>query len=229
MDCGKLFIVPTPIGNLGDISQRALKVLSEVSVILSEDTRETKKLLDKYNINTSQISYRDQNHSKVLNQILTLLSSGQDAALVSDSGAPLVSDPGFKLISHLRTENYEIISIPGPSAAISALIASGLPTDKFSFLGFLPKSKGKKKEILTSFGSLDSTLIIYESPYRIGRLLLDVEEILGNRFVCIASEISKIHEQYLYGSISDVTKELSNTKVKGEYVLLIAKKGFKHA
>ena len=146
MATGSLYIVSGPIGNLGDITYRAIETLKNVDLILSEDTRETKKLLDKFEITTHQISYRDQNHNKVVSKIISMLNDALDVALVSDGGTPLVSDPGFKLVSELKTRGYKIIPIPGPSSVIASLVASGLPTDKFTFLGFLPKSSAKKRK-----------------------------------------------------------------------------------
>ena len=159
---GKLYLIATPIGNMDDISARALKALADVDYILSEDTRETQKLLTFYQISKPQISYRDQNHERVLNQIFGLLESGLNVALVSDRGTPLISDPGFKLVRELISKGIKIESIPGPSAVIDSLILSGLPTDKFTFLGFLPKTKSQIIKQLKDYGSLDATLIIFE-------------------------------------------------------------------
>ena len=227
MKLGTLFVVATPIGNLSDITLRALEVLKKVPYVLSEDTRETDKLLRKYEITASQLSYRDQNHTQIFPKIIQILNTGSDIALVSDSGTPLISDPGFKLISELIKKGYKVESIPGPSALISALTASGLPTDKFSFVGFLPKSSGQIKKILESYGNLDSTLIIYESPFRIEKLLGYIKETLGDRQVVLANELTKIYEKFYRGSISEVLNEVTDKKLKGEFVVLIAKEGFK--
>ncbi|MFC1700431.1 16S rRNA (cytidine(1402)-2'-O)-methyltransferase [Patescibacteria group bacterium] len=227
MKTGRLFVVATPIGNLSDITLRALEVLKNVSYILSEDTRETHKLLEKYEISASQISYRDQNHTKVLPKIIQILNTGSDVALVSDSGTPLISDPGFKLISELLDQGYNVESIPGPSALISALVSSGLPTDKFSFVGFLPRSSGQIVKILTSYGNSDSTLIIYESPFRVEKLLNYIKDTLGDRQVVLAKELTKIHEKFYRGTTSEVLDEIKGKKHKGEFVVLVAKEGFK--
>lgn len=223
---GTLYIISTPIGNMSDITFRAVEQLKTVSVILSEDTRETSKVMQKYSIQKPQISYRDQNHIKVIGQILDILKSGQDAALVSDSGTPLISDPGFKLVEEVINNDIEVKVIPGPSAVVSALVVSGLPSDKFSFLGFLPKSGGQVEKILKSFGSLDSTLVIYESPNRILKLLGAVNGALGNRKVAVVSELTKVYEKVFRGNVNDAIAHFENNSPRGEYVVLIAKEGF---
>lgn len=223
---GTLFIIATPIGNMSDITLRALDTLKEVSLILSEDTRETAKILQKYAINKPQLSYRDQNHFKVIAGIIDVLESGQNVALVSDSGTPLISDPGFKLVEDVVKKGIEVTSIPGPSALISALAVSGLPTDKFSFVGFLPKSSGQIEKILKTYGALDSTLIIYESPNRLLKLLLKIDETLGNRQVCVAGELTKMHEKLTRGKVKDVIKIFQSVPARGEYVVLVAKEKY---
>jgi len=221
---GTLFVVATPIGNLQDMTQRAVGVLRDVDLILSEDTRETKKILDKFDLSTNQISYRDQNHKKVIPRILALLAAGKDLALVSDSGTPLISDPGFKLVKEVINEDFDVITIPGPSAVTAALSISGLPTDKFVYLGFLPKSSGPRKKILKEYGKLDATIVIYESPFRLQKLLKEVISELGNRYVVLCGELTKMHEKCIRGyaeHLVDLT-----TGHKGEYVVLIAKEGY---
>lgn len=205
---------------------RAVEQLKSVSIILSEDTRETGKILAKYEITKPQISYRDQNHQKVIAEIIDILKSGQDAALVSDSGTPLISDPGFKLVKELIDNGIDVKVIPGPSAVVSALVVSGLPTDKFCFLGFLPKSKGQIEKILKSYGALDGTLIIYESPNRILRLLDEILENLGNRKIAVVSELTKIYEKVFRGKVEDVKKQMQEKNVRGEFVVLVAKEDF---
>ncbi len=226
---GKLYVVATPIGNLDDFSVRALNTLKNVSVVLSEDTRETDKLFRKYSIQNKQISYRDQNHDRIYPQVKDILNAGQDLAIVSDSGTPVISDPGFKLVSQLADEGYEIVSIPGPSAIISALSISGLPTDKFTFLGFLPKSSTQRKNLLTQYGQLDTTIIIYESPFRIGKMLDEISEALGDRYVVLANDLTKMYEKLQRGKVSELITQFSGkqNKFKGEFVVLIAKKDFK--
>ncbi len=221
---GTLFVVATPIGNLSDITLRALDVLKDVEYILSEDTRETSKILNKFDIQKQQISYRDENHSKVYGQILELLESGNNCALVSDSGTPLISDPGFKLVQELRNKNIKIVTIPGPNAAVAALSISGIPTDKFTFLGFLPKKASHIEKILNEFGAHDTTLVVYESPYRVKKLLIQINDVLGDRIVSLCRELTKVHEEVITDKVSNIIK--NGFTEKGEFVVLIAKKGF---
>lgn len=225
MSEGIFYIVAGPIGNISDITYRAVEVLKSADLILSEDTRETDKVLKQYSIQTPQISYRDQNHDRVVGHILEALQSGKNIALVSDSGTPVISDPGFKLVRELRAKNVQILALPGPSAVNTAISISGLPTDKFTFLGFLPKGPNQRKELLQSYGALDSTLTIYESPYRVRRLLEEVQETLGNRFVFVAKDLTKMYEQTFWGPVQQIL-EKNDIKEKGEYVILIAKQDF---
>jgi len=218
---GKLYIVATPIGNMEDISARALKSLADVDYILSEDTRETQKLLNYFKIEKTQISYRDQNHTRVYKQILELLNDGLNIALVSDRGTPLISDPGFKLVRDLIDEGIKIESIPGPSSVIDALILSGLPTDKFVFLGFLPRKESQIIKILEEYGRLDATLIVFESPYRIESLLRTALSVLGPRQVAVCKELTKLHEEVYRFNLAQHT--LQNIDLRGEFVVLFSK------
>jgi len=219
---GKLFLVATPIGNMEDISARALKALADVDYILSEDTRETQKLLNHFNIQKSQISYRDQNHNKILKDIIELLESGLNIALVSDRGTPLISDPGYKLVRELIDRGIKIESIPGPSSVIDALVLSGLPTDKFVFLGFLPRSKSQIEKILLQYGELDATLIILESPYRVLTLLDIAFDVLGAREVAVCKELTKLHEEVYRFNLGN--RHGQPIDLRGEFVVLISKK-----
>ncbi len=222
MQKGKLYIVATPIGNLSDMTLRAIKVLKSVAFVLSEDTRESKKLLDRYEIPTQLISYRDQNHERVIGKVLEKLDMGLDLALISDAGTPLISDPGFKLVRDLREKGYDVVSIPGASAVIAALSVSGLPTDRFVFLGFLPKSDERRRKLLEQYVNLENTIVIYESPQRLTRLL----ELILNEFrdmdVYLAKDISKMREESFSGKISDVLEQLEERKFDenphGEFV-----------
>ena len=218
-----LYVVATPIGNLDDITFRAVSVLKAVDVVFSEDTRQTKKLFGRHQVTTPLKSYRDQNHKRVLQEILDLLEQGKTLALVSDSGTPLISDPGYKLVRSVVDAGYLVIPVPGPSAVIASLSASGLPTDKFVFVGFLPKSQGKRVELLTEFGKLDATLVIYESPFRVVQLLQEILTVLGNREVCLACEITKIFEKFDRGLTSELLERLSTQKIRGEYTVLVSK------
>lgn len=228
MNKGKLFVVATPIGNLGDITFRAVDVLKHVAFILAEDTRETAKLLNRYEINTSMVSYRDQNHERIIAKILEKLDMGLDLALVSDAGTPLISDPGYRLVRELRLKHYEVITIPGASAITSAISVSGLATDRFTFLGFLPKSDTRREKLLNEYISLESTLIFYESPNRLTKLLRLLYKILGDVKVCIARDMTKIKEQYIFGTLNNVINDLENSEFEksphGEYVIMVENK-----
>lgn len=223
MTPGTLYIVATPIGNLEDISKRALRILGEVDIIFAEDTREIAKILKGNNIDKTLIPYTDQKHEKMVNEIVQLMESGKSAALVSDSGTPLISDPGFKLVREFKLKNLNVVPIPGPSAIITALSVSGLPTDKFTFLGFAPKKPTARKQMLQTFGALDTTLIFYESPYRIKSFLQEIYETLGDRQVCLAKDLTKVFESVNTDRLSTLLENIENIKEKGEYVVLIAK------
>ena len=224
MEKGKLYVVATPIGNLEDITLRAIRILKEVTFILSEDTRESKKLLDRYLIDTPLVSYRDQNHEKMICKILEKLDMGMNLALISDAGTPLISDPGFRLVKELLEKEYSVISIPGPSALTSAISISGLPTDKFVFLGFLPKSDERRKKLLKEYFHLENSIVIYESPKRLLRLLTLVLDEFGNREVFLAKDISKFREEIFKGNVSDILKELEERDFEknphGEFVCI---------
>lgn len=218
---GKLFVVATPIGNMEDISARAIKALAGVSFILSEDTRETQKLLNYFNIQKSQISYRDQNHDRVIEQILKILDEGMDVALVSDRGTPLISDPGYKLVRDLIAKGIKIESIPGPSSVTNALVLSGLPSDKFIFLGFLPRGRSQIEKILEEYGKLPATLIIFESPYRLLTLLEIAHDVLGTREVAVCKEMTKIHEEVYRFFLPQW--RMQGFDLRGEFVVVISK------
>jgi len=228
MNKGKLYVVATPIGNLEDITFRAIDTLKKVTFVLAEDTRESYKLFNRYDIKTQLISYRDQNHEKMLGKILEKLDMGLDLALISDCGTPLISDPGFKLIRELRERKYDVVSIPGPSALTSALSISGLVTDKFTFLGFLPKSNVRRKKLLQEYVDIEGSLIFYESPKRLIKLLDMLKTVFGEKKVGIAKDISKMREMFFYGDISEVSKEIETDDFKenphGEYVVILENK-----
>ena len=228
MNKGKLYVVATPIGNLEDITFRAIDTLKKVTFVLAEDTRESYKLFNRYDIKTQLISYRDQNHEKMLGKILEKLDMGLDLALISDCGTPLISDPGFKLIRELRERKYDVVSIPGPSALTSALSISGLVTDRFAFLGFLPKSDIRRKKLLQEYVDIEGSLIFYESPKRLIKLLDMLKNVFGEKKVGIAKDISKMREMFFYGNISEVSKEIETDDFKenphGEYVVILENK-----
>lgn len=219
---GKLFVVSTPIGNLEDITLRAINVLKGCDVIACEDTRTTKKLLARYGIETNLTSYHEYNEVEKSQKLLEELKEGKDVALVSDAGTPSVSDPGWRLINLSIENNIEIVPIPGPSAILSALVVSGLPTDSFLFLGFFPKTVGKKKELLKNVKDYPCTLIFYESARRLPGTLSVLLEILGDRGICVAREMTKLYEEAIRGSVSEVISVLSERdSVKGEVTVVL--------
>lgn len=229
MDKGKLYVVATPIGNLEDMTYRAVRVLSEVAFILAEDTRESVKLLKRYDIGTQLVSYRDQNHERIIEKVYEKLNAGLSLALVSDCGTPLISDPGYKLVRDLREKGFVVESIPGASAVISALSISGLPTDKFSFLGFLPKSDVKRKSLLEEYMGLDSTLVIYESPHRLLKLLYLLNSSYPGVSVVLAKDLTKMREEVLSGTAEELISLLNGRDFEehphGEFVVMVDSRG----
>lgn len=218
---GILFIVGTPIGNLEDITLRALRILKEADVVAAEDTRHTRKLFSKYDIHTTLTSYHDYNKEEKSKTLVKLLLEGKNIALVTDAGTPAISDPGYFLINMAINNGIKIEPIPGPSAVISALSISGLPTDRFLFLGFLPQKSGKRTKILEEVKNESATLIFYESPYRLLKRLPELLEIFGDRKIVIARELTKMYEEIIRLNISDAIRQLEGKKVKGEITLLV--------
>jgi len=219
---GKLYLIATPIGNLEDITLRALRTLKEVDIILCEDTRRTLKLLNHYNIKPKKmISYFEGNEEKRIPFIIKLLQSGKKIALVSDAGTPLISDPGYKLVRECIKNNIEVDSIPGPTALINALVLSGLPTNSFVFEGFLPRKKQKLLEKLQNIKEKDKkrTIIIYESVHRIDKTLDFIKEVFGDIEIVVVKEMTKINQKIFRGKISEIKKEIKERK-KGEFVIL---------
>jgi 16S rRNA (cytidine1402-2'-O)-methyltransferase len=220
-----LYVVATPIGNLEDITLRALHVLKEVDVIACEDTRQTQKLLNHYGISTRTTSYHEHNELTRAPELLLGLEQGARIALVSDAGMPGISDPGFRLIALAIRHHIPVVPIPGASAFLAALIASGLPTDSFRFRGFLPAKSGQRKAVLESIRDSPTTQVFYEAPHRAKETLQDIVEILGaDRHVVIAREMTKVHEEFLRGRAAEVLQELNaRGETKGEITLLIGK------
>ena len=220
----QLFVVPTPIGNLGDITIRAIETLKNSDLILAEDTRHAKKLLIEYKISTKVNSYHLNNEHKKVNDYIELMLSGQQISLITDAGTPCISDPGFLLIREAIKNDIIITCLPGPTALIPALVLSGLPSENFIFEGFLPRKKGRKTKLL-ELAQNTRTTIIYESPYRVVKTLKEFLEYLGeDRQVSLSREISKIYEETFRGSIVEAVKYFSNKKIKGEFVICIDKK-----
>jgi 16S rRNA (cytidine1402-2'-O)-methyltransferase len=221
---GLLYLVATPIGNLEDITYRAVRVLREVELIACEDTRQTRKLLDHYQIRTPTISYHEHNEAERAVELGSRMAAGAVVALVSDAGMPLVSDPGYRLVRAAIELAVPVIAVPGPSAAITALAASGLPTDSFRFGGFLPSKPGQRAKALEALAEEQATLIFYEAPHRLPEALEAVEQVLGARPVVVARELTKIHEEFVRGTAAEVRAELaSRDAIRGEITLLIGK------
>ena len=220
-DTGILYICGTPIGNLEDITLRALKILKEVNLIAAEDTRHTKKLLNHYQINTKITSYYEYNKFKKAPYLVEILKNGQDIALVSDAGMPGISDPGYVLINLALKNNIKIIPIPGVSALITALVVSGLPTDKFVFEGFLPRKIKERKRYFKSIENEERTIIFYETPHRLKRALKDMLDVWGDRKIVIARELTKMYEEIIRGKLSQVLTEISTKEIKGEITLVV--------
>ncbi|MFV1950381.1 MAG: 16S rRNA (cytidine(1402)-2'-O)-methyltransferase [Nitrospinota bacterium] len=219
---GTLYIVSTPIGNMEDITLRALRILKEVDLIAAEDNRRTRKLLTHYNISTTMTSYHDYNKKRKGKELIKKLREGHNVALVSDAGTPGISDPAYHLIQLSLGEGINIIPIPGATAIIAALTISGLPTDRFVFEGFLPRKKGmKKKRKLKEIAEEDRTVVLYESPHRLAHTLGEMSSILGERRIVIAREMTKMYEEILRGNCESLVKDVKEREWKGEITIVI--------
>lgn len=217
---GTLYLVATPIGNLEDMNPRGVRILRESLLIAAEDTRHTKILLDHFQIKTPYTSYFEHNKINKLDLILDTLSQG-DVALVSDAGTPAINDPGYELVKAALASSFNVIPVPGPSAPISALTVSGLPTDSFLYLGYLPHKKNERKKTLTEISAQPYTLIFLESPHRLLDSLADIQETLGNRQICIAREMTKMYEEYFRGDIAEAITYFKSKEPRGEFTLVI--------
>jgi len=219
-----LYIISTPIGNLKDITLRALDQLKQSDIILAEDTRRTSILLNHYDIKDKQlISFNDNNKERKTPSIITELKQNKDIAIVSDSGTPGISDPGFYLIREAIKNNIKIIPIPGPTALITALTSSGFPTDSFEFYGFIPKKEKAKKELLNKIKQSNKTTLLYESPYRLIKTLKTMQEIMPDKEICIARELTKHFEEFIRGTTKKIYNKLENKLIKGEITIVISK------
>jgi 16S rRNA (cytidine1402-2'-O)-methyltransferase len=219
---GTLYLVATPIGNLADITHRALQILKDVDLIACEDTRHTHKLLNHYGITTKTISYHEHNEQQRAAELIALLKQGSDIAVVSDAGTPSISDPGFRLVRAAIESDLPVVPVPGPSALISALIAAGLPTDEFFFAGFLPSRANARRARLEQLRTVPGTLIFYEAPHRLAATLQDAVEILGERETVVARELTKLHEEIRRGRLSDLARNYAaEENARGEIVVLI--------
>lgn len=219
---GTLYIIATPIGNLEDMTYRAVRILGEVDLIAAEDTRHSLKLLNHFNISKPLTSYFDHNQQLKGGRILSTLLQGKSVALISDAGTPCVSDPGYHLVRDAVAAGIAVIAIPGPCAAVTALSASGLPSDIFTFAGFPPSRQGKRRSFLTEMAGLPGTLVLYEAPHRLEDSLRDIREVLGERQIVVARELTKIFEEFIRGTVSEVMAVLEKDKVRGEVVILVA-------
>lgn len=218
---GKLYLVATPIGNLQDISQRALSTLRQVHLIAAEDTRQTLKLLTHYDIHTPMVSYHEHNKLARVDQILAALDQG-DVALVSDAGTPALNDPGYELVRAALQAGHTVSPIPGPSAPLAALVASGLPADAFLYLGYLPRKPGERRTLLREVSALPYTLVFLETPHRLLSALQDLQDLLGDRLIAVARELTKLHEEIYRGSISQAWAHYSAQPPRGEITLVVA-------
>ncbi len=219
---GVLYIVATPIGNLEDLTLRALRILKEVDLIAAEDTRHSRKLLEHYGVRTALTSYHEHNEKSKAQKLVERMQSGERVALISDAGTPLLSDPGHRLVQEAIRAGIPVSPVPGPSALLAALSASGLPLESFAFEGFLPAKKRERREKLQSLSSEARTLVFYETPHRLKESLADIHEILGEREMVVAREISKWHEEFLRGSVGDLILRLTDQEVRGELTLVVS-------
>jgi 16S rRNA (cytidine1402-2'-O)-methyltransferase len=221
---GTLYIVGTPIGNLEDLSFRAVRALKEADRIACEDTRHTRRLLDHYGIDRPLVSYHEHNEKERTAELLRELEEGRNVALVSDAGTPLIADPGYRIVHAARERGIPVSPIPGASAIMAALSAGGLATDAFLFAGFLPAKAGARKRVLESWRSLEATLVFYEAPHRVVESLRAIAEVAGDRRVVVARELTKIHEEFLEGTAASIADTLeARPAIKGEFTILVAR------
>lgn len=219
---GVIYVVPTPIGNLEDITFRALRILKEVSIIAAEDTRNTKKLLNHFEINVPLLSYHEHNKLKREEQLLERVKKGESIAIVSDAGMPAISDPGYELVKAAIEEDINVVVLPGANAAVCALVGSGLATNEFYFYGFLPRKKKEKEAELERLRTLQSTLLFYESPYRVKDTLQMMKKVLGNRQVVAARELTKRFEEFIRGNMDELIDWANQHELKGEFCLVVS-------
>ena len=221
-DSGKIYLVPTPIGNLGDITERALRALNDSDLIACEDTRKSGRLLAHFNIKKKLVSYHDFNETKKAERLIEKAREGKVISIITDAGTPGISDPAYRIIREAIENNIPLIPLPGPSAVLPALTGSGLPLDRFFFEGFLSNKSSARRKRLDALKDIEHTLIFYESPHRIAKMINDCLEILGNRQACIARELTKMHEEFIRSNLNEINVTLKNRKLKGEIVVVIA-------
>jgi len=219
---GTLYVMATPIGNLDDMTYRAVKVLNEVDLVAAEDTRHSRKLLDRYGIRKPLLSYHDHNERQRYGEILERLQNGENVALISDAGTPCIADPGYRLIASCRTAGVSVVPIPGASALIAALSASGVATDRFTFEGYLPSRAKARIDLLKRLSGEQRTLVFYETPHRLIAALNDLAQVFGGaRSLVVARELTKVHEEFFHGGVDDAVTHFSRQPVKGEIVLIL--------
>jgi len=226
---GRLYLVATPIGNLEDITLRALRVLKEADLVACEDTRQTQKLLSHYGLRKRLVSYHEHNELTRAPELVIELEQGAQVALVSDAGTPVISDPGHRLVTLCLRHHIPVVPLPGPSALVAALAASGMTTEEFLFTGFLPSRAGDRRKALTALAAEPRTLVFYEAPHRIEETLKDALEILGERPAVIAREVTKLHEEFLRGTLQELLERMRRTTPRGEMTLLIGAGAAPHA
>jgi len=219
---GRLFVVATPIGNLGDATPRSIDVLKAVDVIAAEDTRHTRKLLSHFGISTSLLAFHDHNEDRAAGAVVERIEGGQDVALVSDAGTPLVADPGYRLVTACAARGIEVVTVPGPCALVAALSIAGLPPHPFYFAGYLPRKGGQRRTRLSSLAEMPCTVVYYESPHRIASTLRDMRDVLGDRRAVVARELTKVHEEVLRGTLAELAELADSRNLKGEIVVVVA-------
>ena len=222
---GILYVVSTPIGNLEDVTLRAINILRKVNLVAAEDTRRAMTLLRRYEVKTPITSLFEHNEPVKKEVLLTRLEAGEDIALISDAGTPGISDPGFRLVQSAIEKDVSVVPIPGPSALLAALSVSGLPTDSFHFFGFLPPKGAKRRKRLEEIRDLRGTVILYEAPHRVLRTLRDLNETCGDRYIVVARELTKVHEEVVRGTTTEVLKEIGQKRMRGEITLVVAGRG----
>ena len=222
MTTGTLYIVATPIGNLEDMTFRAVRILNEVDLIAAEDTRHTRKLLTHFGISTSLTAYHDHNETLKTPYLIERLKEGQSVAIVTDAGTPCIADPGYRIVRAAAIEGIRVVPVPGASAAMAALSASGLPTDEFTFAGFLPSKQGKRRERLTELKSEPRMLVFYEAPHRLAATLADMADLLGERQAVVARELTKLFEELCLGTLPELADRFRQVPARGEVVVLVA-------
>ncbi|HXE64727.1 MAG TPA: 16S rRNA (cytidine(1402)-2'-O)-methyltransferase [Bryobacteraceae bacterium] len=221
---GRLYVVATPIGNLEDITYRAVRILKEVDWVACEDTRTTRRLLDHYGISKPAVSYHEHNESGRAAELIARIEQGENGALVSDAGTPLLSDPGYRLVHAAAEAGIRVEALPGPSALLAGLVVSGLPTDRFLFVGFFPAKQGQRRQLLESLAEEAATLVFYEAPHRIVETLEDIAATLGKRQMVVGRELTKIHEETLRGMADEIRESLiARDAIRGEFVVMIGK------